>query len=413
MKQAEQGQKGPGIEAVMASPQLQLWRSLGLIAVLSACGSPPQDSQTELLPPLPTITILDTLYDEAFTAQRAPVDRAEFLSVSGIALDRWSRIFIADERGHLVRVFSSDGKVAFTIGKQGKGPGELLSPCCVAVYGRELWVLDQGNARVSVFDLGEHAARFSRAIQMPAPSSGRRDRLQRDKNGRVLFVRVSVFGDAYPYRLIRSFVDDSGVATAPDTLPEPPSDSLAFAVIFRELAGGIKVSAGVTQPFGPAHLRAFGPDGQMVSAVSSKYSLLWSDQDGRSVRVIQRQVRSPEVSVLERRTAESTLQKVASSNGVSRSAIPFDVPRRKAPLSDLGFDLVGRLWVQLAVGEGKPHRADVFDSTGSYVGSIEWPPQLRLHHWAIQDTSGVAVIIDSLGFQRAVRITLSLPPLRS
>ena len=60
-------------------------------------------------------------------------------------------VFVADSGNHRVAVFSQDGKLVHTIGSQGSGPGQFISPTGVAISpDGELYVSDFGNSRVQV-----------------------------------------------------------------------------------------------------------------------------------------------------------------------------------------------------------------------------------------------------------------------
>ena len=79
--------------------------------------------------------------------------KSDLLSLpSDVAVEK-NKIYVVDSGNHRVRVFSSGGKLLFTIGKKGIGAGEFRGPVGIDVdtQGR-IYVADTGNHRVQVFD---------------------------------------------------------------------------------------------------------------------------------------------------------------------------------------------------------------------------------------------------------------------
>ncbi|NOZ00932.1 MAG: hypothetical protein GXP54_03470 [Deltaproteobacteria bacterium] len=67
-----------------------------------------------------------------------------------LALDAKGNLYVADSRANRVLVFSIGGKFVRGIGACGES--DLSFPAALAVSGDELYVADQGNARIRVFD---------------------------------------------------------------------------------------------------------------------------------------------------------------------------------------------------------------------------------------------------------------------
>ena len=86
----------------------------------------------------------------------APLQRPVGLAVTDEA------ILVVDALAQAVRVYDLQGKLKFTFGKRGAGPGEFNYPTSVAVDGRGHWVVsDTLNCRVQVFDeRGQYLSEF-------------------------------------------------------------------------------------------------------------------------------------------------------------------------------------------------------------------------------------------------------------
>jgi hypothetical protein len=71
--------------------------------------------------------------------------------VSDISSDLDQNIYICDQRDHSIKVFTSERKYLRTIGKKGKGPGELLNPKNISIsLDNKIYIWDS-NKRISVF----------------------------------------------------------------------------------------------------------------------------------------------------------------------------------------------------------------------------------------------------------------------
>jgi DNA-binding beta-propeller fold protein YncE len=76
-----------------------------------------------------------------------------------LALDRLGNLYVADSTANRVQVFDPAGALLRTVGTPGAAAGQLSFPAGVAIAyppahpEGELYVADQGNGRVSVFDL--------------------------------------------------------------------------------------------------------------------------------------------------------------------------------------------------------------------------------------------------------------------
>ena len=62
-------------------------------------------------------------------------------------------VHIVDTGNNRIQVFDRTGNYKKTIGREGKGPQDLLKPCAITfVHGRELVVAERDNHRIQIFD---------------------------------------------------------------------------------------------------------------------------------------------------------------------------------------------------------------------------------------------------------------------
>lgn len=324
-----------------------------------------------------------------------------FSDIRGLTLDSRQRIIVSDNTTHNVRVYSATGTHLFTFGRKGQGPGDLVEPCCITIApDGKLWVKEFGNHRYSSFTLGTDRATFNYSVRSGANPSGLGDRVAWDPQGHIVDVTS---GFASGSGFLRGFLDSTGLNVGRDTLRDPPKDSLSNFVLEKCTSNGCGSST-FGQPYGATSLRAFGPNGETALAVSSRYAVLWQDAHGKRIALLQQPVAGPPLSSREKGIAGNTMDAIAKNIGKARSSLPFDVPARKAPVRAIGFDLDGRLWIERAVVDGTPRRADVYDRRGQWTAIMEWPRDVDLGLWAVRGTTGVGVGTDSLGTHSIVRL---------
>lgn len=64
-----------------------------------------------------------------------------------------SGIAVIDRRAHQVQLFDRSGRLVWSMGREGEGPGEFVDPIELEVSGRAVVVWDWGSRRVTTFEL--------------------------------------------------------------------------------------------------------------------------------------------------------------------------------------------------------------------------------------------------------------------
>lgn len=303
-----------------------------------------------------------------------------FGRIGGVLVDEDGRIIVADAMNHDIRVFSESGEFLFSFAREGEGPGEVRSPCCMALGpDGNLWVRDVGNGRLNVYRADEASATHERTVLFPAEMAGARglwESVVFDDSARLVAAgRILTEGSG----MLRGhgIVDDASQAVPTlltrTMVPEPSDDSLAVHMV-RQRDGAMLSVRYFYQPFGPSFVTAYGPAGNWARAVTSVPRVERYAVDGTLLHAIDVQVSPVALSDRERHVADSTLA-AARSGGTD---IPFSTPATKPPLAGLKFDTDGRLWVERTTADGEPREADVFDRDGQHVMRVRWPREIRL-----------------------------------
>jgi DNA-binding beta-propeller fold protein YncE len=98
-------------------------------------------------------------------------DESYFQAPMGIAIDAASgHVYVCDSRRHMVLMLDEKGHILGHFGKRwgGKGPGDFKYPKRIVIAGDEIFVLDSGNSRLQILDLGGH---YRREIKFPELSA--------------------------------------------------------------------------------------------------------------------------------------------------------------------------------------------------------------------------------------------------
>jgi hypothetical protein len=334
-------------------------------------------------------------------------DEYLFGRVFGLAFDTLGRIFVADAQADEIRVFGSDGRFLFRIGRRGAGPGELEGPCCLSFdrQGR-LWVRDTGNSRYNAYALGDGGAEYVTSRRMAHGAAGYGVAPTFSAASELIDVGHVPGEVAGELQLTRFFVDSASLVVRKQVIEAPPPDSLGQTHFTRRTDRGT-VTFWIHQPFGPSHLVAHSPLGGWAEAVSSRYAIAWHGPVETFEHQITRAAQGPKLSAAEREWGQRYLEDSARRWKVSPRDLPFGVPDRKPPLRALRFDSTGRLWAFLSVPDDSAKRADIYDRDGTLAVTVEWPSEIDLQSGYLGPDAALGMVTDSLGVQRVVRLTFS------
>ncbi|MFQ5703307.1 MAG: 6-bladed beta-propeller [Gemmatimonadales bacterium] len=269
-----------------------------------------------------------------------------FGDIADIDVDRIGRVYVLDRQAQEVRVFGSDGRYVRTIGRLGRGPGELSAATGMAFdpLGR-LWVLNQGNLRYSVFDTS------GIVLQEPSRLTG----------ARVAgwYGVFSSEGDLYD-RIF--YVGPTGVKTGYvryDTTTGQFVDTMSAS----------RFPEGTPLGWGRSLLT---PKGRWLG-VASDYRLYNTTFDGRdTLRIVERSYERTPFSSAERDSAERQLRDMRKR--MMRGSPRISIPEYEKIFQGFVIDDEDYLWVILSrAPEADSTTFDVFDPVGRYLGAVVAP----------------------------------------
>lgn len=334
-----------------------------------------------------------------------------FGAVRGLALDTGGRVFVADDAGQTVRVYSARGEYERAIGDtagvmtgatSGATAGWSPSGLAFDAAGR-LWLRDLRRNRFEMWDVAPRAGVLLRAFPASWVDFDPFDRVTWDDAGRVIERRLAPRVSGRTWTSIRVSLDSNGSVVASDTSPTAPEDSL---IVWRiPDASGFEFR--INSEFAAERLEAFGGRGMAAYAMSSNYAVSLVDARGKRVALLQRAVRALPVSTEERERVAAWMRDVAKQrrHALTDAEIAAVTPTVKPVIAGLWFDADGRLWVSRTVAPSAAMReADVYDATGAWVAVLQWPRAVELAWGAVRGRVGVGVVRGAGGGARVVGV---------
>lgn len=380
-----------------------------LLFFLASCGDTPSSNWTGTVDTLPdgavrvaspatglwTDTTRWRLEEDLRLGSVESSGAEQFGEITDLAVDAFGRIWVAEGQAQEIRVFGPDGSWVRTVGREGQGPGEFLGPDALR-WGPEgrLWVVDQGNARVSVFDTaGNYLSGYVRPVTsggMPWPGEIMED-------GTIVDLTVVSTDDALTSRLVRW--DTSGAVL--DTLPLPSFERRLW-VAERENA-----MAQTPVPYTPSLSWELQPNGVLWFGTGESYRLVARQlEGGDTIRVVERAYDPVPVTAAEKDSAMTGLDWLRQQGGRPDRD---DIPDERPAFRNLFVDDIGRLWVRPSVAADslRMRRFDVFDSDGRYLGPVDSPVMLRTNpRMVFRDGRLYGVTVDKLNVPYVVRLRI-------
>lgn len=305
-----------------------------------------------------------------------------FGEIADVELAPDGALFVLDSQASEIRSFRRDGTHLMTFGRTGEGPGELSSPGGMT-FGPDgnLWVLNVGNARYTVFDPGsgslvaEHR-RPASFFMIPWPGLF-------DHEGRLVDTGLTANGQ--PAFLVL----DSAFAPR-DTLPLPRSDP-SYQIRWVREGRLIMVSP---DPFSPQPSAAARPAGGIVYGEGEIYRLhhVTSGKDTvLTVRVLRDRA---QVTSEEADSALESFRAFSQEAGATPEREP-NVPALKPAHGAFFLDRENRTWVRRTVRVDEAPAWDIIDASGRLIAYAPIPEPLAYATPSVRD--GRVALVTEVG----------------
>lgn len=101
-------------------------------------------------------------------------------------LEHDNKFYLVDNNAHKIWITDRNGCLLKSIGRYGKGPGDLAEPVSIALKGDSLLILEKENSRISIFNLnGDYVYQFP-------VTSGALSSLEIGRDGKMIIIGESL-----------------------------------------------------------------------------------------------------------------------------------------------------------------------------------------------------------------------------
>lgn len=337
------------------------------------------------MPPRVAVMLLCGAISASLHAQPAPtpwrvveqwrVDGTEsgepFGSVRDVAIGKDGSLWVLDFKDQMIRRFDANGKPLKTVGRKGKGPGEMMNANgLVVAKDGSVWVNDPSNARLSIFTgNGE----FSRQIVLTIFGYGYRwdafaDATSGDVYDQTLIRRSGSTNTTMEWRRLSS----NGVVLDTVAMPECNNPGQAPTSFYSAKSKNGNMNG--AYPFSQRMLRVPNRAGGVWCAGGgAEGAALVRIGKGDTIARTNLTLSAIAVDRADRDSAIAQVQKQLAKYETNT----FDaskVPNSKQPIASLAVDDDGRLWVQHADRvNDKGVTFDVHDKAGKNIGRVVIP----------------------------------------
>ncbi len=296
-----------------------------------------------------------TIAGEAGTA-------GELINPQSLAVDASGRIYVADSKPEVIKVFGPDGRFLHTIGREGEGPGEFKA-AYLAVRGSTLVVHDPRLARTSTFDTSGTLLRSWKTSCCYYSSIGM------DTAGRISIITTATpeqkrYANYVRYRLDGTFVD---------TIFVPQAGEAKYWTVRQ----GKNMMMSMPTPASPRTESTLNPLGGVLYGYSASYRIVASGTGRDTTAVFGRAWSAEPISSAWR---HATVERMVSSIGRDYPAASLresfredEIPGSFPAFDGIAVDGLGNRWVRRAGADSLHTAFDVFDATGRWLGPVIAP----------------------------------------
>lgn len=290
-----------------------------------------------------------------------------FGGLGAMMTDLGGRIWVLEQQEQVLKVFEADGRFVRTVGRKGRGPGELANVAGLGLLpdGRVL-VVDPQNARISLFDT---AGTFLSSQPVSAryqvyPWPGRVL-----PDGSIYHVALGKRGSWSGTILVRY----DSTMTPLDTLFPPRWQGEVNEFRLVDAGGARQITVDV--PFSPGLQWNLAPDGTLWFVHTGTYELFQVSPTGDTIRVVTKPFTPVPVTGVERDTALARLEGFTKQGGKVDAG---RIPGTKPPVWNFTVAEDGYLWVEATPRDTARtgREFDIFDPEGRYLGVVQLPFRL-------------------------------------
>ncbi|WP_073058776.1 6-bladed beta-propeller [Fodinibius roseus] len=311
--------------------------------------------------------------------------------VGSMAVDDSGRVYVTSGRPNGIKVFDPDGRYLTQIGREGRGPGEFVAAPGLNIISNQLYVVDYGAYRISIFSVDSlkliRTVNINLTNKIKALADYAVHQIIPDKNGAFLVC----------FKKILREVPDLPEGIKIDTLyrsyyPINKEGRLIPKQVLR-IQDQPVVTESIYQNVFPASFNFFSKplvvvsnNGSIYTANSKDFLIKEYSPDGEYRRAFFHPYHN--VSLTREIVLESNydiMSKLISRGGISenmsqtminsrlRLLRQIDLPPNWPALNDLLVDDENRLWLSTIVNDQTVYQWWVLDENGKLLAGFQWP----------------------------------------
>jgi hypothetical protein len=309
----------------------------------------------------------------------------ELIDPGSIAVDGAGRIYVADSKPQIIKVFGPDGNFLHTIGREGEGPGEFKN-AFIAVHGSKLVVHDPGLSRTTVFDTSGALIRSWKTTCCYYGAIGV------DTAGRISIHTMATPEQNRSVNYTRYTLDGAFV----DTVIVPRTGAAKYWTVKR--GKDAVMTTGI--PAAPRTVWTPDPFGGVLFGYSGDYRIV-SSRTGRDTAALFGRAWTAEAvsGTWRHATVERMVAQLARDypEGSLREAFREDeIPSTFPAFDGIWVDGSANRWVRRPNGmDTLTTRLDVFDSGGRYLGPVRFARNVSPYAAVAWTADDLYAVLDS------------------
>lgn len=330
------------------SRTLRGFRLLPVAIAFATAGSPDASGQLPTVEKLTEIGCLDC------------TGPTQFSEIHDVAVSDSGEIVVADRSAPMLRVFDRGGRMLWTGGRSGGGPGEYRYPMRVAIGpNRSLTVVDMRARRLTRLARDGAVTSTDPILAFPAAAS------PRGRTGDLALLMDDFRG---PFTIER-WAATSSKSVAHTTIARTPSP-VGRGMIQPSMAAAASGALAIgIDPFTYRIVR-LDPNGRPLPDITRDIPLA-RRSEAEMQELATRLAAGPQIRSTEQSVSKAPASTPLRSSGTDFTMKPF------YPLDGLRYDDAGRLWVLTTRGVDQHAVFDIFASTGAFAGSVTVPVRVR------------------------------------
>jgi hypothetical protein len=316
-----------------------------------------------------------------------------FGEVADMDVGNGGRIYIADRKNNEIKVFSKEGKMVQSVGREGRGPKEFKWISDIAVTKERLVAFDLTQQRLTAFELENLDRVAYTSLLSDISSVGSPSKLIGVLNQKIVLIEYTT-----SYTPSNEKTDKVKTLFAVNSEGETMGDAIISVPQSQNL---VKRSGGsmlmTSMPFGRKSIIRLGQHGRIYYGWSDEVNIKVYTSKGNQVEVIKGSHESVEVT---QNDMENLLNSY-SSEDFKEAIREADLPSVWPAYESFLVDNEDRVWIEMNTENREQSSWVIFNKEGERIYTVKLPQNVALK--AVQGGYAYGVETGKNGGQTVVR----------